>query len=295
MVIDDDDDFVSQRKVPELALIVPSAGERSITLAAPGMEYAELPLRVEPDDGRVITVTVHGRPVAGQVVGEELNDWFTTFLPARNGNRRFRLVHVREDIPRYIKSRYQQPGASNRVGFSDANPILLASERSLAKLNEELERAVPMNRFRPNIVVDGDELAPYDEDYWIQLEIGSLTAFVVKACGRCVIPDIDQDTAATGKAVRRALRTREGVNAHDHSDRGVFFAQNLNHIYTPGIKVCVGDAVQVIERGTDPNVLLDPAKLNVARGPAHARAGRSGTIVADGWKTDRGPRGLAGH
>lgn len=270
MVIDDDDDFVSQRKVPELALIVPTVGESSITLAAPGMENAELPLRVEPDDRRLVTVTVHGRPVAGQVVGEELNDWFTTFLPTWNGNRRFRLVHVREDIPRYIKGRYRRPGASNRVGFSDANPILLASERSLAKLNEELEHAVPMNRFRPNIVIDGDELAPYDEDYWIQLEIGSLTAFVVKACGRCVIPDIDQDTAVRGKAVRKALKTREGVNAHDHSDKGVFFAQNLNHLYTPGIEVSVGDAVRVIERGTDPNVLLDAAKLNVARGPARA-------------------------
>jgi uncharacterized protein YcbX len=264
MVIDDGNDFVSQRKVPELALIVPTVGESSITLAAPGMDNAELPLRVEPDDERLITVTVHGRPVAGQIVEEELNDWFTSFLPSWNGNRRFRLVHVREDIPRYVKSRYREPRASNRVGFSDANPILLASERSLAKLNEELEQAVPMNRFRPNIVVDGDELAPYDEDYWIQLAIGSLTAFVVKACGRCVIPDIDQDTAVSGRAVRRALRTRRGLNAHDHSDEGVFFAQNLNHVYTPGIEVSVGDPVRVIERGTYPNVLLDAAQPDVA-------------------------------
>jgi uncharacterized protein len=264
MVIDDEGDFISQRKVPELALIVPTIGESSITLAAPGMENAELPLEIEPDDERLITATVHGRTVAGQIVGEDVNEWFTTFLPPWKGNRRFRLLRVREDVPRYIKSRYQQPGASNRVGFADANSILLASERSLAKLNEELEQPVPMNRFRPNIVLDGDDLAPYEEDYWIKLQIGALAAFVVKACDRCVIPDIDQDTAVTRKAVRRALRTRKGVNAHDHSQKGVFFAQNLNHVYKPGVKLSVGDPVGVIERGTDPNVLLEAAKLNVA-------------------------------
>jgi uncharacterized protein YcbX len=142
--------------------------------------------------------------------------------------------------------------------------MLLASETSLAKLNEALQQRVPMNRFRPNIVVDGDDLTPYDEDYWLKLEIGSLAAFVVKACGRCVIPDIDQDTAVAGKAVRRALRIRKGVNAYDHSQKGVFFAQNLNHVYEPGVKVSVGDPVRVIERGTHPNVLLDAAELNAA-------------------------------
>jgi MOSC domain-containing protein len=264
MLIDDDDEFVSQRKVPELALVVPTVGESSITLAAPGMENAQLPLQIEPDDERLIMATVHGRTVAGQIVGEDVNEWFTAFLPSRKGNRRFRLVHVREDAPRYIKSRYHEPGASNQVGFADANSMLLASEPSLAKLNEELDQPVPMNRFRPNIVVDGDDLAPYDEDYWIRLEIGSLTAFVVKACDRCVIPDIDQRTAVTGKAVRGALRTRRGANAHDQSNKGVFFAQNLNHVYKPGVTVRVGDPVRVVERGTDPNVLLDVAKLNVA-------------------------------
>jgi uncharacterized protein len=264
MLIDDNDDFVSQRKVPELALIVPTIGECSITLAAPGMENAELPLQIEPDDERLITATVHGRTVAGQIVGEDLNEWFTTFLPRWKRNRRFRLVRIREDAPRYIKSRYHEPGASNQVGFADANSMLLASEPSLAKLNEELDQPIPMNRFRPNIVVDGDGLTPYDEDYWIKLEIGALAAFVVKACDRCVIPDIDQDTAVTGKVVRRALTTRRGINAHDHSQTGVFFAQNLNHVYEPGVTVRVGDQVRVIERGTEPNVLLDLAKLKVA-------------------------------
>jgi uncharacterized protein len=257
MVIDDGGDFVSQRKVPELALVVPRIGERAITLAAPGMEPIELPLVSQPDDRLVVEATVHGRPVAGQLVGEELDEWFTAFLPRYRENRRFRVLRVREDAPRYIKERYRLDGASNQVGFADGNSMLLASERSLAALNRELAEPVPMNRFRPNIVIDGPALAPYAEDSWTHLQIGAMTAFVVKACDRCAIPDTDQRTAVVGKAVRRALRVRRGKNAHDDSNTGVFFAQNLNHVHAPGLTIRLGDEVQVLARGLRPNVVLD--------------------------------------
>jgi uncharacterized protein len=257
MVVDDGDDFVSQRKVPELALVRPTIGERSLSLAAPGMETVEVPLHTEPDDSRLLTATVHGRPVASQVLDDELCDWFTTFLPPYRQNRRFRLVHVRVDLPGYIKDRYRREDASNQVGFADGNAMLLATEPSLAALNAHLVEPVPMNRFRPNIVVGGNNLAPYDEDHWTEVRIGALSAYVVKGCDRCSIPDTDQRTATVGKAVRVALRSRRGVNAHDPSNTGVFFAQNLNHVYTPGIVVRVGDPVRVIARNAVPNVVLD--------------------------------------
>jgi uncharacterized protein YcbX len=256
MVIDDAAGFVSQRQVPELALVVPTIGERVITLEAPGMEPIELPLASEPDDRRLVDATVHGRPVAGQLVGEDWDEWFTTFLPPYRDNRRFRLLRVREDAPRYIKERYHLAGASNQVGFADGNSMLLATQPSLAQLNRELAEPVPMNRFRPNIVIDGSGLAPYAEDSWTRLQIGAMTAFVVKACDRCAIPDTDQRTAAVGKTVRRALRTRKGANAHDHSNTGVFFAQNLNHVHTPGLRIRLGDEVIVLARSARPNVVL---------------------------------------
>jgi uncharacterized protein len=256
MLVDDDGDFVSQRKVPELALVVPTMGETAVVLAAPGMESVEVPLHIEPDDRRLVIATVHEKPVAGQIVSEELNDWFTTFLPRYKQNQRFRLLHVRDDRPRYISDRYQRSEASNRVGFADGHPILLATEPSLARLNAEMDEVVPMNRFRPNIVIDGEGLPAYDEDFWTRIRVGELDAFVVKACDRCVVPDVDQQTAVTGKAVRRALTTRKGVNVHDDSNTGVFFAQNLNHVYRPGVRVSVGDHVRVLERSTEANVVL---------------------------------------
>ena len=256
MVVDDEGSFISQRQVAELALVRPTLDDTSITLSAPGMHDVVVALEQEPDDERLVAATVHGKPVAGQLVGEELDEWFTAFLPRHKENRGYRLLRVREDLPRYIKDRYQQPEASNQVGFADSNAMLLAAEPSLARLNTELDEPVPMNRFRPNIVVDGVGLAAYDEDYWTQVRIGALTAFIVKACDRCVIPDVDQRTAVVGKAVRRALVTRRGVNAHDESNKGVFFAQNLNHVYAPGVTVRLGDAVEVLERSSEPNVVI---------------------------------------
>jgi hypothetical protein len=263
MVVDEDDDFLSQRKVPELALIVPKIGETSITLTAPGMSNVEVPLYVERDDDKLVIATVHSKPVAGQLVREDLNDWFTDFLPRYKQHKRFRLLHVRNDTPRYITERYRRPEASNQVGFADGSSMLLATEPSLAQLNSEMDEPVPMNRFRPNIVVDGEGLAPYDEDFWTQIRIGALAAFVVKASDRCVTTDVDQGTAVTGKAVRRALRTRKGANAYDESNKGVFFAQNLNHVYTRGVTVSVGDTVQVIERSTETNVRLSAGPVPV--------------------------------
>jgi uncharacterized protein YcbX len=259
MVVDDDNDFVSQRKVPELALVRPTIGHGSIALTAPGVEDITVPLESDPADTRLITATVHGRPVSAAVLGDGLAEWFTTVLPPYRGNRRFRLVRVRDDAPAFIRERYRKPGASNQVGFADGNAMLLATEPSLARLNAQMNERVPMNRFRPNIVVDGDDLAPYDEDRWTEIRIGALAAYVVKACDRCAIPDTDQDTATVGKAVRVALRTRRGVNAHDGSNTGVFFGQNLNHVFAPGIVVKLGDALRVITSSARPNVVLDRA------------------------------------
>jgi uncharacterized protein YcbX len=256
MVVGDNDAFLSQRQIPEMALVVPELGDGAMTLNAPGMSPVRVPLQIEPDDRMRVEATVHGKPVTGQVVSDELNAWFTAFLPPYKDNRGFRLLRVREDEPRYINERYHRPGAANQVGFADGYAVLLATEPSLAQLNTEMERPVPMSRFRPNIVVDGPGLAPYEEDFWTELALGEMTAFVAKGCDRCAIPDVDQETAETGKAVRRALVSRRGANAHDRSQTGVWFGQNVIPLPTPGTVLRVGDRVEVRDRAAEPNVVL---------------------------------------
>jgi uncharacterized protein len=256
MLIDEDGDFISQRKVPELALIVPTLGERSLTVGAPGMSPIDIPLDCDAEDSSLMSATLHGRPVTGQIMDERLSGWFTEALASYRDHRGYRLLRVRDDSPRYVSERYRRAEASNRVGFADASAVLLASEPSLAELNSHMEEPVPMNRFRPNIVVSGPSLAPYEEDHWTEVRIGAVRAFVTKPSDRCVTTDIDQSTGITGKAVRRALTTRRGANAYDASNTGVFFAQNLNHAYEPGASISVGDGVEVLARRAAPNVVL---------------------------------------
>jgi uncharacterized protein len=260
MIVGDDSGFLSQRQIPAMALIVPSVGDDALTLTAPGMDPLRVPLRPGPGDPPPIDATVHGHAVVGQPVGAAADAWFTRFLPPYKENRSFRLLRVREEQPRAISERYREDGASNQIGFADGQPILLASEPSLAQLNTELDEPVPMNRFRPNIVIDGPGLPAYEEDYWTRIRVGAMDAFVAKACDRCSIPDVDQATAATGKVVRRALLTRRGVNAHDETNGGVFFAQNINHVPAPGLTLHVGDTVTVLARAAHPNVVLRQAR-----------------------------------
>src|SRR3972149_8537368 len=103
--------------------------------------------------------------------------------------------------------------------------MLLTSSASLNSLNQiltdELDvNPVPMNRFRPNIVVAGDDLEAFDEDYWRRIKIGEMFAYVVRPCKRCAIPYVDQSTGKkTGKVVGKALaETRLGSDRTKPND-----------------------------------------------------------------------------
>jgi len=109
------------------------------------------------------------------------------------------------------------------TGFADGYPILLLSEESLADLNRRLAPQLPMNRFRPNIVVRGT--TPYAEDTWRRFTINGLAFEGVKTCARCAVTTTDQTTAARG---REPLAT---LASYRDSERGVLFGMNV--IQTP--------------------------------------------------------------
>lgn len=134
----------------------------------------------------------------------------------------------------------------DEVGFADGFPILLISEESLADLNSRLAQPLPMNRFRPSIVISGTGSA-YAEDNWAEISIGTMTFSVVKACARCVTTTTNQLTAARGSEPLAILASYRRVA------RGVLFGQNLIHA-TPG-QLAVGDEVSVIRRQRPPEFI----------------------------------------
>jgi uncharacterized protein YcbX len=109
--------------------------------------------------------------------------------------------------------------ADDHIGFADGYPILLTSEEGLQDLNSHLETPVPMNRFRPNLVVKGCE--PFAEDCWNRIRVGDVELAVVKPCARCVVTTIDKETLATSKEPLKTL------GKYRKQALGAIFGQNV--------------------------------------------------------------------
>jgi len=210
MVVTPEGDFLTQRDLPKLALVTPSISGGELTLSAPGMDTLSLPIR---KTGSTIPVNIwRSKRVKAVDKGDVSSEWFSEHLgtPAR-------LVHIADGTIRTIKEKFAV-NDDDQTAFADGYPILLASEEGLADLNTRLETPLPMNRFRPNLVVTGCE--PYAEDTWKRIRVGDVEVAVVKPCARCVVTTIDKETLETSKEPLRTLasyRTWEG---------GAIFGQN---------------------------------------------------------------------
>lgn len=226
MVTDEDGVFISQRELPRMSLITPEMKDGHLTINAPDMPTLTVPF--EPDGPR------HPARVWGDVVetvsaGEEAGGWFSEFL-------RFpcRLVNMPDDSIRRVDPDFANP--EDLVHLADGFPFLLISEESLENLNSRLETPLPMNRFRPNIVVSGTD--PFAEDEWKEVRIGDVHFRAAKPCARCAITTVNQETAEKGKEPLTTLAEFRKVGGE------VMFGQNLIH-ETPGT-LRVGDGVEVL-------------------------------------------------
>jgi uncharacterized protein YcbX len=139
-----------------------------------------------------------------------------------------------DDARRRVQPLYARRGET--VSFADGFPLLLISQASLDDLNARLDQPVPMNRFRPNLVVSGCEA--FDEDRWQRIRIGTLEFDVAKPCSRCVMPSIDQATAQRDPQINRVLAS------YRRRDGQVYFGQNL--LYPEYGSLAVGDTLEVL-------------------------------------------------
>jgi uncharacterized protein YcbX len=229
MVVDEDGGFLTQRELPRMALIEPRPDGEGLLIEAPGME----PLTVRGHEaGPVREVTVWDDRCQAIEMGDDAASWLSEYLATP-----CRLVRISPDAVRPVNPTFAVR-ADNQIGFADSFPLLLTSESSLADLNARMDSPLPMNRFRPNVVVRG--AAPYAEDAWTRIRLGGVVANVVKPCARCPITTTNQETARRAKEPLRTLATYRHV-----AGKGVMFGQNVIH-----------DAPGVIRLG-DPVVLLD--------------------------------------
>jgi uncharacterized protein YcbX len=226
LVIDRSGRAVTQREQPRLALVRTEITDPLLRATAPDMPALELPLHPAP--AVTTTVSVWDDLCEGQWLGPGPSDWFTRLLGTACS-----LVYMPETTRRPVDPDYAP--AADRVSFADAFPFLMISEASLAALNERLPGPLPMNRFRPNLVLGGG--APHVEDTLGRFRIGAIELEAVKPCDRCVVTTTDQETARRGPEPLRTLATYRKVGSK------VLFGQNLVH-YTRG-RLAVGERVSV--------------------------------------------------
>jgi uncharacterized protein len=192
-----------------------------------------------PSGADLVPVTLFGgTPFLAALADDAAHEWFSKAV-----GEPVRLVHADEPARRPANPAYAGPGVP--MAFADGYPLHLTTEESLAELNAQIaagpmadQGPLPMVRFRPNVVVAGAE--PWADDGWHTIRIGEGVYRTVKGCARCTIPTTDHETAERFKEPTATMaRTRRW-------DGAVWFGTNLV-CDTPGVRIRVGDEVEVLE------------------------------------------------
>ena len=233
LVVDTKDEFVTQRDYPKMATVWVELEAGIITFSAPDVDSISFPAepRELPIEAPTRMVRVWASHVAAQAVSAEADQWLSAYLGFDA-----RLVYMPDSSERAVSPDYGKPG--DIVSFADGYPLLITSEASLADLNARIvgkgSAAVPMNRFRPNVVIKGS--APFAEDRLGEVRIGEAIFRAVKPCLRCQVTTTDQ---ASGEV--RGAEPLQTLATFRNTPNGVMFGMNLipaNHS-----RVRVGDAV----------------------------------------------------
>ena len=237
MLVDDDGNFLTQREHPKMALITPRVRSETLELRAPGMLRLDITLDLpDPVEApmREVKLWQHSfRAYAGDNVTRR---WFSQFLGVS-----CQLVRFHPDAHHPVNPA-RTGGRDIGTLFSDGYPLLLIGQASLDDLNSRLvtqgRAALPMDRFRPNLVIADAEA--HDEDHAASLMIGTAEIRPVKPCPRCPIPSIDQQTGVPGPDPIDVLRTyRDGVGGIS----GIGFGMNCIVMQGEGEVLRIGQEV----------------------------------------------------
>lgn len=228
MLADKNGQFLSQRKHPEMALLQTKLTENGILVIHKDEPNRRILIPFESHTAHYRQVTIWEDRVEAQHVDIEISRWFSEFLKIECD-----LVFMPPSTKRNLKPKYAVNNES--VSFADGMPYLLLGQASLDHLNGRLDVPVPMDRFRPNLVVAGG--TPFQEDNWNIITIGKARFKITKPCARCVVTTVDQQTGHKSKEPLATLSSYRNVNGK------VMFGQNM--LLLEGSEVRVGDSVSI--------------------------------------------------
>ncbi|MYN46603.1 MOSC domain-containing protein [Pseudoduganella sp. FT93W] len=235
-VVDPSGVCLTQREYPRMALIRPQLAGDQLVLSAPDMPALQLALARSAGDA-TLTVQVWEDQVLASDSGQQAADWFSAVLGVS-----CRLARFHPQAERAVSQTWSGGIAATTL-FSDGYPLLLISQASLDELNQRLLRAgraaLPMNRFRPNVVVDGIEA--FDEDYTETFALGEAVLKPVKPCPRCPMPSVDQDSGVVGPD---PLDIMQSFRAKPELEGALCFGMNCLVLAGAGQVLRVGQEVE---------------------------------------------------
>lgn len=199
--------FLSQREIPQMALITTYIKDDSVWAGVRGDEQACL----LPVDGVVVDVSVWSDDVQGLDCGDKAAGWFSAILEYD-----CRLI-FQGDCERLADTEYAEAGTD--VSYADGFPLLVVSRASIQFLNAECDAEIGAGNFRPNVVITNTDV--FAEVKWQSLMTDSISMNVVKPCERCVIPALNPKTGVREKSILPVLIK------HCRRDKKIYFGQNL--------------------------------------------------------------------
>jgi uncharacterized protein YcbX len=229
MLVDENNLFLTQRMHPLMALLQTGENKEGIFVFHKQNPLHSIMLPPENEYSKKVTVTVWDDVCAALEADEDTNSWFSGMLQLN-----CKLVYMPDDSKRLVDKRY---AANDEItSFSDGYPILMIGQTALDYLNKQLIAALPMDRFRPNIVFTGGHA--HIEDEMAAFEINHIPFLGVKPCARCVMTTINQQTAAGGKEPLKTLASYRMKN------NKIYFGQNI--LQQQNGSISVGDTIKII-------------------------------------------------
>ncbi|MTB89511.1 MOSC domain-containing protein [Aeromicrobium senzhongii] len=234
MVVDAEGTFLTAREERRLLAIDARLTEAGIRLSVPGRPAIDVP---DPDPAHQVPVRIWSSLITA-AEATTAAAWLTETL-----GREVRLVHLDDPTRRAVNPARSEP--EDRVSLADGYPLLVTTQTSLAALNRAIETGggdpVPMSRFRPNLVIDGE--AAWTEDDWRRIRVGDATFRAVKGCARCVITTLEPQDSGEVARGKEPIRTLARIRRFSGA---VWFGVNLIPDVA-GVTVRIGDEVEVLE------------------------------------------------
>lgn len=239
MVVDSHGVGLTQREHPRMALIKPALKGDTLELQAPGMLRLEIPLGLpDPETAPTVVTQVWDDTVLAYDCDALTAEWFTRAIGVP-----CRLARFHAKAQRPVSTKWTG-GLQATTMFSDGYPILVVGSASLDDLNQKLvaagRQAIPMNRFRPNLVIEGMEA--FEEDYAEAFQLGEAVLKPVKPCPRCPMPSIDQ---ATGEVGPDPLDIMQSYRAKPELEGALCFGMNSILVAGEDQRVRVGQEIAV--------------------------------------------------